>query len=329
MHRWLSITVCALSVALVGAGAPFPSNTPSAVVFTLVPSGSASLESAARIAAALSVRIGANGTVAVKSAPGEVKQADFLPTAQKLGVDYYVSGFVAPFGGGYSVALQLVSTQSGVSVWSGTATLSGTDDVTDAADVIDKVISQRASVGYGPAPAAGGGAPTAAPGPAQTAPPAAAAQPAVAAAAPAGTPNPRAGQTIAVLDSLDAMGGMLPQEINYTTDAIAEGIQRQGIVATRWHKKAPALDVSGALLCNDTKTGSVIEPTIYTEHTDPDAGNGIYYTIHIQITGFDCATHAIRKFATSNNSAWNWKQAADRSIGDAVKRLVASTSSSN
>ena len=307
-------------------------------MFTLVPSGSASLESAARIAAALSVRIGASGTVAVKSAPAEIKQADFLTTALKLGVDYYVSGFVAPFGSGYSVALQLVSTQSGAAVWSGTATLSGTDDVTDAADVIGKVISQRANVGYGPAPSGGNApAPTAPParqsGPATSGAPAggAAAGPAraaVAAAAPAGTPNPRAGQTIAVLDSIDAVGGMVPQEINYATDALAAGIQQQGIVATRWHKKAPALDVSGTLLCDETKTGTVLEPSIFSNHTDPDAGNGIYYTVHIQITGFDCATHAVRKIATAESSAWNWKQAADRSIGDAVKRLITSTPSS-
>jgi len=334
VHRWLTITVAFLSIALVGAGAPFPSNTPSAVVFTLVPSGTASLEAAARIAAAISVRLGTGGSVTVKSAPGDVKQADFLSAAQKLGVDYYVSGFVATLGSGFSVALQLVSTSSGAAIWSGTATLNGTDDVGDAAEVIGRVMVGRASqLGYGPAPASGGGS-GAAPAPARQGGPSgsagAAATQAVAAAAaqPTAAPGPRAGVTIAVLDGIDANGGLIPQEITYATDAIASALQQEGVVTTRWHRKAPALDVAGALLCNDTKTGSVVEPSIYSIHTDPNDGTAVWNTVRVQLVRFDCATHQLRRIPGGDNSAFNWKIAADRSITDVVKRYFAPSDSS-
>jgi hypothetical protein len=335
VHRWFTIAICLLSVALVGAGAPFASNTPSAVVFTLVPSGAASLESAARIAAAISVRLGSPGTVTVKSAPGEVKQADFQSAAQKLGVDYYVSGFVAPFGGGSSVALQVVSVASGASIWSGTATLNGTDDVGDAADVIGKVIVGRSSqLGYGPAPS--GTAPparTASPAPSPAAAAPRSASQAVAAAAAQGqggaetttaATTGRPSRTIAVLDSIDTNGRLKPQQVTYTTDAIAGALSQQGIVATRWHKTSPALDVSGTLLCTDTQTGWVLEPMIVSTSSDPDAGNGVWNTVRIQLVGFDCANHSVQKIAGKENSAFNWQVAADRSIGDAVKLYLTS-----
>lgn len=323
MHRWLTISVCTLAVALLGAGSPLPSTAPSVVVFTLVPSGTATVESAARIAAALAVRLGSGKTIAVKSAPPDVKQADFPDAARKLGVDYYVSGFVSPLGSGYSVALQLVSMASGgIAIWTGTSTLSGTDDVTDAADVVGQVIAARsARNSYGPS---GGGAPAAGPAPAPAAP---AAPPVAQAPAPSPTPtaNPNAGVIVAVLDAVDPSGGTTGVELTYASDAIAASLEKHGVVATRWHRQVPALALSGALLCGETKTTSLLEPSIKTVVSGQD--NGYWNAVTIELTGFDCTTHAVSHAVSNESGAFNWQWATDRSIAEIVARYAGKSGS--
>ncbi len=202
-------------------------------------------------------------------------------------------------------------------------------DVGDAADVIAKVIVARAGqLGYGPAPSggssSGGARPTAAPAPAAAPGSAAQAVAAAAAQAPAGTggpSKPRTGQTVAVLDGIDTFGRLKPQQVTYATDAIAGLLSKQGIVATRWHRTSPALDLSGAQLCTDAKTGSVLEPILVSKATDPDDGNAVWNTVSVQLIGFDCTTHVVHKIATKDNGAFNWQIAADRSIAAAVKEF--------
>jgi hypothetical protein len=297
------------------------------VVFTLVPSGSATIESSARIAAALSIRLSGAGTLAVKSAPADVKQADYLSAAQKLGVDYYVSGFVSPLGGGFATSLQLVSTTNGIAVWTGTATLSGTDDVADAAEVLTRVIGEReARNSYA---VAGGNAPPppgpAAPAGSATRPGGLAAAPPVAAtpprpvATPAPTPNPNAGVIVAVLDAVDSSSDTSEPELTYSSDAIAASLEKRGVVVTRWHRQVPALAVSGAELCDETKTTSLLEPTIKTVLSGQESGT-IWNTVTVELVSFDCATHAVSRAASGGNGAFNWKWAADRSVADIVAK---------
>lgn len=311
---------------LLGASAPLPANAPSLVVFTLVPSGTVTIESTARIAAAIGIRVETGGGIAVKSAPPDVKQADYLSVARQLGVDYYVTGFVGPLGGGFSAALQLVATSSGIPVWTGTTTLSGTDDVEDIADAVATVIRNR-SIAYAaiplrtPEPAATPAPPREAlPAPVALAPGGTAAAPA--ATAPPGPPIDPNAPSVAVLDAIGAANGTSDEELTYASDAIALSLEKRGIVATRWHTQAPQIAVGGAALCEDTKTKSLVEPSVSTQTTSGmDNFGGNYSQVTVQLVTFDCTTHRVAQMASSANGAYNWRWAADKSIAAVTARV--------
>lgn len=147
------------------------------------------------------------------------------------------------------------------------------------------------------------------------------------------SPNPRAGQTIAVLDAINANSGAgygpNALQTSYATDAIVLALEKQGMVATRWSESAGASDGGGAPLCDKTKTDIIIEPVLFSRETDGNDGPGTWDTVSIQLKTFDCATHAIVLVAGPTNSAFNWKLAADRSIVAVVKRYLGIKAGSN
>lgn len=320
MYRWLSLLTCFLGIALIGADAPAPAG-PNVVVFAFVPSGTATADAGTRISAALVAKLVAGGKVAARSGPSETRQSDYLTAAQKLGGDYYVSGFVSGLGSGFTAALQLVSTRNGVPVWAGTTTLGTIDDIDGAASVLAVQVvnhDQRTFSGFGAARApAGAGGPGGPAGPASPA-----ARPAATSAPVAAAPPRTIGRTVAVLDTI---GAQTDDFGDYISDSLSVALLKRGLVATRWHRKQPALDVGTDLLCDETKTSLIVSPSISVVVDSGANATGQWNTVTLQLASYDCAQHALLAKQTGTNSAWNWRWASERALGTVADQFAGQT----
>lgn len=145
MHRGLTFTVCALAFALLGA-TPLLLSTPSVVIYPLIANGSGvNSETGDRLSITFATEIAKQGGITVKPAPPATEQRDFLVTARRLGVDYYVMGYVTPLGGDASVLINVVSATSGTTVWSTTSQLTTYADAAGQAAAIRAAIFAYAS----------------------------------------------------------------------------------------------------------------------------------------------------------------------------------------
>lgn len=147
MHRGLALSVCVCVCALALLGAtPLLLNPPSVVVYPLIANGSGvNSETGDRLAVTFATEIAKQGGITVKPAPPETEQRDFLQTARRLGVDYYVMGYVTPIGNDASVLVNVVSATSGITVWSTTSQLTTYADAAGQAAAIRAAIIAYAS----------------------------------------------------------------------------------------------------------------------------------------------------------------------------------------
>ncbi len=126
------------------APAPTAAAMPSVVVYPFGTGSNIKPSTGVQAAALFEAVVGRLGGVAVVKPGLGVARADYLTNAVKLGVDYYVSGYLSQVGDS-TVALveQLVSTQSGTIVYSHTADIQSYNDATGEAQTIHDTIAAR------------------------------------------------------------------------------------------------------------------------------------------------------------------------------------------
>src|ERR1700693_5322880 len=91
------------------------------VVCPLTVSSGADPEAGASIAVAIAQRLAISGGISVKPYPPGIQRTDFQTAAEKLGADYYISGFLTPLGDQISMVTQIVNVASGTIITSSTA----------------------------------------------------------------------------------------------------------------------------------------------------------------------------------------------------------------
>ena len=107
------------STAARPGSAAFP--PPVVVVFPLSVNGDAAKDAGSRMALLFATEFVQAGGLTIKPPPPGIERKDFLQTAQQMGADYYVSGYITPIGNEVSLVEQIVSTYTGIVVWSNTA----------------------------------------------------------------------------------------------------------------------------------------------------------------------------------------------------------------
>ncbi|MBV8354781.1 MAG: hypothetical protein JO101_05645 [Candidatus Eremiobacteraeota bacterium] len=118
--RFPILATLLLSAVVCLGAAPNLFPTASAVVYSLTVNGPADKDAGGRLAVLFAQQLADNG-VRVVAPPLGTERKDYLEVARKLGVDYYVTGFITPLGPEVSVVEQIVSTVSGTVVFSNSA----------------------------------------------------------------------------------------------------------------------------------------------------------------------------------------------------------------
>lgn len=329
MPRSFVLSLSLLAVALLGANAPVLLNAPSVVVYPLQSNGSElDKEAGSRIAVMIASQMSNMGGVSVKPPPPGTDQHDYLTTARKLGVDYYVSGFVTPLGNQVSAVEQIVSTASGSVVWSNTALLSTYGDAQGQGAALHDAIIAHAGRAFASLDAGAQAAPPPNPAaeskeanlqilgpkkgksaPAPAAPPAAKAGPSVAAA----------GSKVAVL----TVGGDGVTERNaYATSSVMRALKKYRVSAALTGAATQDAGTAADAICKQTGATMLIGGTLTTAAANPSTDATT--TANVVMTAFDCAGHQIGVRTASRDAAGKkgWQVAIDRAIDAAVNDYV-------
>jgi hypothetical protein len=116
---------------------PTPVFAPKVVIYPFETTGGLQRNSGAAIAYIFARAIIISGGVTVLPAPRKIVRADYGTQAQKLGADYYISGYLTPLGDGASMVEQIVGVQNGIIIYSNTAQL------VTVADAASQALSAR------------------------------------------------------------------------------------------------------------------------------------------------------------------------------------------
>lgn len=289
-------------------------NAPSIVVYPLQANGSLDPEAGSRLSVMLATQIAQLGGVTVKPAPPGIAQRDYLEAARKLGVDYYVSGYITPLGDSASVVEQVVSAYSGSVVWSNTAEMSTYADAAGQGSLIRSAIIGHAgrafaSLGTGEEPA------PAAPPESQSASKEAnltlvgPRKPRVASAA--GTPAPK--QTVAVLP---VAGSDSPDRRTYAAGSVVHALKKHGVNAALAPAPAPDPASDAHQVCSQTGATLVLGTTLATQAPQPNAPT----TANVVVSAYDCAGQLLGRQTASRDAGGKrgWQVAIDRAVEAAV-----------
>jgi len=129
-------------------GAIGAAQQPVVVVYPLTVSSGADPEAGASIAVTLAQKLATAGGISVKPYPPGIQRADFQTAAQKLGADYYVSGFLTPLGDQISMVTQIVNVASGTIITSSTAFVKTYADAAAQAEPLREAILRHAGRAY-------------------------------------------------------------------------------------------------------------------------------------------------------------------------------------
>ena len=134
--------------ATVLLGAIGAAQQPVVVVYPLTVSSGADPEAGASIAVAIAQRLAISGGISVKPYPPGIQRTDFQTAAEKLGADYYISGFLTPLGDQISMVTQIVNVASGTIITSSTAFVKTYADAAAQADPLREAILRHSGRAY-------------------------------------------------------------------------------------------------------------------------------------------------------------------------------------
>lgn len=143
---------------------------------------------------------------------------------------------------------------------------------------------------------------------------------------PSPAPAPAFDQSVTILNSTDASGGLEPMQTTFVSAKVAAALDAAGVVIAREDTGVRTLEKDGSAVCFDARTAFILVPTIRTTFTGRNEGTGEYDAVTIELATFDCTTHAIRRVTSGTSRSFGWTTAAEKSIADAVKRYLATRS---
>jgi hypothetical protein len=302
-----------LATTLLGAGVPVLLNAPTVVVYPLLTNGGLEPEIGSRISVMLATSISAIGGVSVKPAPPGTVQSDYLSTARKLGVDYYISGFVTPLGQQASVVEQVVSALSGSVVWSNTALISTYGDAQGQGPNLRSAILAHAGRAFASLDA-GEQAPP--PNPQATAKEAN-----LQILGPKKSKNNASDATVATAGpskfAVLTVGGNDDVERKaYATSSVLRALKKHRVTAALSSAATQDATSSATAICAQTGASVLLGGTLVTQNAAPASAT----TANIVVTAFDCAGHQIGEQTASRdaNGKRGWQVAIDRAIDAAV-----------
>jgi hypothetical protein len=317
-YSWFSFRTCgALVSALLvlffsASGLRAQSQKPVTTVYSLIPSGGVGASWGPRIAGVVAASLANQGGLTVKSPADDVAQSEYLSTAQKLGADYYISGYVASLGSSVNVVLQLVSVKSGTLIWTNTMQASSPDDIAPQVARLGQIILQHAGEAYA-------GIPTPRPAPTATPIPTLAAPAPTIATAQAGTSSVASqssasevkvkGRAIAMLDT----PGVSAAYGDYVSTGIALELIKNGYYAQRFAgHSAPNLTIVGTLLCSDSGASVLIAPTVSVAEQAP----GQYGWVQVNLSGavYDCDDHRALPTIVASAGSYDQKTALTNAL---------------
>lgn len=336
MQRCLAVIACSLAFVLTGATAPVFITTPSVVVYPLIGNGGIDSQAGPDLAVLIANQIAQLGGVTVKPPPPGTEQRDYLVTARKLGVDYYVSGYVTTVGDQISLVEQLVSAYSGSVVWSTTAEVQTVGDAAGQGGLIRTAIINHAGRAYasldtqsptGPATGRatpgpneanlriGGGGGGGGARPAPKAPAAGPKGPAALGLLPAPRPTGPTGPKIAVLQ----LGGPAnPSYRAYAELALVKALRDRGYNAALAGETTQKLALLGTLVCAKTGAAALIGGSV--DATAGDPAQGAWTTAKVALTRYDCASnHVVGHAPAKPMTGWRWQAAIDDAIAASLK----------
>jgi TolB-like protein len=292
VRQWLLVPVFSLVVTLLGASALIV-GTPSVVVYPLIPNGSSvTKETGARISVTIATQIAQLGGITVKPAPPGIEQHDFLIAARKLGVDYYVTGYVTPLGNQASVVEQLVSTKSGSIVWSNTAQLETYGEAAGQGSVIRSAVLAYAGRAVSQL------------------------QPVTATPVPQVQPTPArllAPKKVAVL----ALAGEdAPDRVAYAAKSMMKALAKNKVPVARSQNATQDAAQRAGSICAQTGATLLLGGSLAMQSANPNAA-----TASVVVTGFNCAGAQVGQETASSDGAGKnaWQVAIDRAMATAVR----------
>lgn len=310
MHTILrTVAVGAFAIALLAANRLPQSDVPRIVVYPLTPYGAAQAADGERLATLIAQAVTGAGGVAVQPAPAGVRRDDYLDTAQRLGADYYMSGFVSSVAGRLAVVEQLVRTSSATLAWSNNVQVFTDNDMRAEGEVVRAAVLDLAHPSFVelrvvPKPAA----PVA-----PTAPTAPATRAALPVALPAAVPA-----TIAVLR---AAGSASDDGKTYANAAIVAALRARGSDAASFAEPADELPILGPTLCASTGSKVVLGPTISIA-TDRDHLYGPWSTATINVIGYDCVRRRPLSVRSGTAGGYRWRWAIDQAADQIMKEAL-------
>jgi hypothetical protein len=146
LRRLAALVVACAALPFMAAITGF--TPPVVVVYPLTVTSGADPEAGANIAVLLAQRLSQAGGLKVKPYPPGTKRADFLTTANTLGADYYITGFLTPLGDQVSLVTQIVSCASGTVIFSNTTLVRTYEEAGGQSDILHEALLRHAGRGF-------------------------------------------------------------------------------------------------------------------------------------------------------------------------------------
>ncbi len=341
-----SLFVLLSSFSLVAA-APLVPPKPIVVIYPFTLNGSSlNKEAGSRLTDIVANQMAATGGLIVKPPLAGIDRKDYLIEARKLDADYYISGYVTPFGDNVSVVEQVVSTETGVVIFSNTAQLLTYADAAGQGDLLARSIvqhSRRNLDAYNapppprPSPSAEGSgneadigklfskrrqaklAPAATPTPTGTPTPATTPRPvAYATAAPPAAPtavsvNSAPRETYAVTA---VTGSADPELRDATTRGIVSYVNQHRGTATAVDTTTADLPAAAGAACAAAHASTVLGASL-NAHTEMVFGQS-QTTATLELSGYTCNGTRFYHKTFDRDAGGDWHIAIDRVVSGAI-----------
>lgn len=322
----LAAVLAALLSPFGAAAAPVQLNTPSVVVYPLLVGQGVDESAGSNISVVVATQIAEIGKVTVKPAPPGTKQSDYLDTARKLGVDYYVSGYVTPVGDQVSVVEQLVSARTGSIVWSTTSQLATYGDAKAVAsqlhDVIvqysDRAFSNLAVASPPPAQNQGNDGPNLRIGGGNARGGNDNGRKQVA-AAPAASSQSQPSKTVSIM----TFDGRVDDDVKkYVPMSLIKTLSHNyNINASPSVLESKDISTLGQLVCAQTNSDMLLGGSIATQQQDPE--RGWWMDVGLTLTGYDCSNLSAKpKTVKVAVEAGDLQTAIDIAVSKALKSYL-------
>lgn len=129
-------------------------------------------------------------------------------------------------------------------------------------------------------------------------------------------------ESVTIFNTTDLGGGLTPLQTAYVTAKVAQLLDARGVAIDRSTERPDSFQKFGDLLCSHAKTAALLWPAVSTTVTGREEGGAAWNTVHLELRFYDCGGHSQRVFASGTYSSYDWTDAVDKSIADALKHYA-------